>query len=116
MEVRATAKYIPISAQKVRLVADLIRNRPAQVALDLLNFTPKVGATAVGKVVKSAIANAEQSSDLDADNLYIKRVFVDESYTRKWIQPRARGMAYRIRRRRCHITVIVDEKGDANVS
>lgn len=116
MEVRATARYVPISARKVRLVADLVRNQPAQAALSVLKFTPKIGATAVEKVLKSAIANAGQNSNLASDNLYVKRIFVDESYTRKWIQPRARGMTYRIRRRRCHITVIVDEKGEGNVS
>jgi large subunit ribosomal protein L22 len=115
MEAKAIAKYVPISAQKVRLIADLVRNQPVQSALSVLSFTPKRGSNAVGKVLKSAIANASQNSNVDSDNLYVKRIYVDESYTRKWIQPRARGMAYRIRRRRCHITVIVDEKGEGNV-
>ena len=111
MEARAVGKHLPIAPRKARLVADMVRNRLVEDALDVLAFTPKAAATMVDKLIRSAVANA-RVKELDIDNLYVKKIFVDEGFTRKWFRARARGMAYRIRRRRSHITVILDEKSE----
>ena len=110
MEVRAVAKYVRIAPRKVRVVMDLIRGKDVAEALAILKFTPKVGAVAIEKVLKSAIANAENNHDLDADNLYVSSAFVDQGPTLKRIHPRSRGQAFKILKRTSHITVVVDEK------
>jgi len=111
MEARAVGKHLPIAPRKARLVADMVRNQLVEEALDILSFTPKAAATMIDKLIRSAVANA-RVKELDIDNLYVKKIFVDEGFTRKWFRARARGMAYRIRRRRSHITVVLDEKGE----
>lgn len=110
MGAKAVAKYIRISPRKVRQVVDLIRGKKATEALAILKFTRKNAADAVGKVVKSAIANAEHNYELDVDSLYVSEVFVDQGPTLKRFKPRAMGRADLIRKRTSHITVVVSEK------
>ena len=109
-EIRAVAKYVRISPRKVRIVMDLIRGKDVADALAILKFTPKRGAVLITKVLNSAIANAENNFDLDAENLYVSKCFVDQGPTMKRIHPRSRGQAFGILKRTSHITVIVSEK------
>ena len=109
MEVRAIAKRLSISAQKVRLVADQVRGKPVADALDGLNFSTKKGAVLVKKTLESAIANAEHNEGADVDDLRISEIFVNEGMTMKRIRPRAKGRADRILKRSCHITVTVSD-------
>lgn len=110
MEARAVARHIRISPRKARQVVDLIRNKDVDEAITILRFTPKAGSPIVEKVLRSAIANAENNHDMDVDSLYVAECYVDEGPTLKRIRPRARGMADRIRKRTSHITVILREK------
>ena len=109
-EVKATAKYIRIAPRKVRIVMNLVRGKSVADALAILKFTPKVGADAVEKVLRSAIANAENTFDMDADRLFISSAFVDQGPTLKRIHPRSRGQAFKILKHTSHITVAVNEK------
>ena len=99
-----------ISAQKARLVADQIRGKPVEEALNLLAFSTKKAAGLVRKVLNSAIANAEHNEGADVDELRVSRICVDEGTTLKRIMPRAKGRADRISKRTCHITVMVADK------
>ncbi len=110
MEVKAVAKYIRISPQKARLVADVIRGMDAEEALTTLRFMPKKAATILRKVVESAVANADQLDTVDVDTLYIKQILIDGGPMLKRFSPRAQGRANRILKRSSHITVVVDEK------
>lgn len=110
MEVWATAKYIRMSPQKVRLVVDAIRGRPLGEALAILRFTPNAAAKAVAKVVKSAAANAENNFDLSRADLYIAKISADQGPTLKRWRPRSRGRPDPILKRSSHITVVLDEK------
>lgn len=110
MEVRAVAKHIRIAPRKMRLVVDLIRGKKVGEAIAILKHTPKAGSPVVEKVLKSAIANAEHNFNLDADQLYISKIFVDEGTTLKRFHPRAQGRAFSIMKRTSHITVYVSEK------
>ncbi len=110
MEVQAKAKYIRISPRKARLAADLIRGRKVQDALTDLAFCRKAGGAVVTKLLKSALANADQLGNVDIDSLFVKRILIDEGPTMKRFRPRAMGRATRIRKRTSHITVILDEK------
>lgn len=110
MEVTAKLKNAPLSAQKCRLVADLVRNHPVSNALDILSFTPKKGAGLLKKLLESAIANAENNEGADIDELKISRVYVDEASTLKRIRARAKGRANRILKRTCHITIKVSDE------
>lgn len=109
MEARAQAKYIRISPQKARLVADQIRGKKVQEALDILAFTPKKGARLLKKVLDSALANAEYTQRVDLDTLYIKRIYVDQGPMLKRWRARAMGRATRIFKRTSHLTVVLDE-------
>lgn len=109
MEVAAILKGASLSAQKARLVADQIRGKSVDEALNILAFSPKKGAEIVKKVLESAIANAEHNEGADVDELKVSTVFVDEGTTMKRIRPRAKGRADRILKRTCHITVKVAE-------
>ena len=109
MEVTAKLRGAAISAQKVRLVADEVRGKPIERALDILTFSNKKGAKLVKKCLDSAIANAEHNNGLDIDTLRVTTIYVDEGITLKRIMPRAKGRAYRISKRTCHITVKVGE-------
>jgi large subunit ribosomal protein L22 len=104
---RAVAKYIRISPYKVREVLDLIRGQHVQRATEILRFTERDAAFTVGKVLASAIANAENNDGIDGEELYVSACYADEGVTIKRFRPRARGRAGRIRKRTCHITVIV---------
>ncbi|HHX51378.1 MAG TPA: 50S ribosomal protein L22 [Clostridia bacterium] len=110
MEARAVAKYIRISPGKVRQVVDLIRGKDIEEALAILKFLPKGAAAPVEKVLKSAIANAEHNYDMDAGDLFVAKVYVDQGPTLKRYKPRAFGRADLIRKRTSHITVVVSEK------
>ncbi|MCW8127437.1 50S ribosomal protein L22 [Microbulbifer halophilus] len=110
MEVAAKLRGARLSAQKARLVADQVRGKGVEEALDILAFSQKKGAAIVKKVLESAIANAEHNDGADVDELKVATIFVDEGMTMKRIQPRAKGRADRILKRTCHITVKVAEK------
>ena len=107
MEVAARLKGARISAQKARLVADQVRGKPVEDALDLLTFSNKKAAQIIKKVLDSAIANAENNEGADVDELKVSTIFVDEGMTMKRLRPRAKGRADRICKRSCHITVKV---------
>ncbi|GAA6169814.1 50S ribosomal protein L22 [Sessilibacter corallicola] len=109
MEVAAKLSGARLSAQKARLVADQIRGKHVEEALDILAFSNKKGAAIVKKVLESAIANAEHNEGADVDELKVSTIFVDEGMTMKRIRPRAKGRADRILKRSCHITVKVAE-------
>ncbi len=106
---RSTARYVRITPQKARRVVDLIRGLPAGEAQTVLRFTPQAASEQVGKVLDSAIANAENNHGLDTGSLVVSEAFVDEGPTLKRFRPRAQGRAYRIRKRTSHITVVVSE-------
>lgn len=110
MEVAAKLSGARLSAQKARLVADQIRGKGVEDALDILAFSTKKGAAIIKKVLESAIANAEHNEGADVDELKVKTIFVDEGVSLKRIQPRAKGRADRITKRTCHITVKVADK------
>jgi len=110
METMAKLMGARISAQKARLVADQIRGKPVDEALNLLAFSTKKAAGLVRKVLNSAIANAEHNEGADVDELRVSRICVDEGTTLKRIMPRAKGRADRISKRTCHITVMVADK------
>ena len=110
MEVSAVLRGAQLSAQKARLVADQIRGKQVEEALDILAFSPKKGASIVKKVLESAIANAEHNEGADVDELKVSTIFVDEGLTMKRIRPRAKGRADRILKRTCHITVKVADQ------
>ena len=110
---KATAKYVRMSPTKVRRVVDLIRGLPATEAQAVVKFDPHAASEPVGKVLDSAIANAEhlahvRSQRLDPEDLFITEAFVDEGPTLKRFRPRAQGRAYRIRKRTSHITIVVE--------
>ncbi len=104
---RASARYVRVTPQKARRVVDLIRGLPAADAQAILRFAPQAASEPVGKVLDSAIANAENNHDLDPAALVVSEAFVDEGPTLKRFRPRAQGRAYRIRKRTSHITVVV---------
>ena len=110
METRAVAKYIRITPRKVRIVLDLIRGKNVAEAFAILKFTPKAGAGVVEKVLRSAVANAENNFDMDADKLFVKTAYADQGPTLKRIHPRSRGQAFKILKRTSHVTIVVDEK------
>jgi large subunit ribosomal protein L22 len=110
MEARAVSRHVRMSAQKVRLVVDLVRGKRVEDALNILDYTPKRAARVVAKTVRSVLANAQNTQSVDVDRLFIKRVFVDGGATWKRFTPRAQGRATPILKRTCHITVIVDER------
>ena len=104
-ETRAVLRGVRLSAQKGRLVADMIRGKSVEQALNTLTFTPKKAAVIVKKVLESAIANAEHNFGADIDELTISKIMVDEASTLKRISPRAKGRANRISKRQCHIFI-----------
>ncbi|MBA2657731.1 MAG: 50S ribosomal protein L22 [Tatlockia sp.] len=110
MEVIAKLRNAPLSAQKGRLVADMIRLMKVSKAIDVLKFTPKKGAQLMLKLLESAIANAENNNGADIDELKVGVVCVDEAATLKRISPRAKGRANRICKRTCHITIKVSDE------
>lgn len=111
--VSATAKYVRMAPRKVRLVVDQIRNKSVSQALELLQFAEVAAAVPVEKVLRSAVANAENNNSLRANNLYIAEAYVDEGPTLKRIRPRAKGSASRINKRTSHITIVVAPRKEA---
>ena len=110
MLVSATARRLPISARKARLVADQVRGQPVEPAMNLLGFSTLKAAFLVRKVVESAIANAENNEGADVDELRIAEVQVNEGATLKRIRPRAKGRANRILKRTCQVTVQLSDE------
>jgi large subunit ribosomal protein L22 len=110
MEAQAVAKYLRLSPRKARLSADLIRGKQVETALNILTQTPKFGARAISKVVHSALANARQNKSIDVDTLFVKTIFINQGPTLKRFRPRPMGRAGKIRKRTCHITVVLSER------
>ncbi|MGQ9508611.1 MAG: 50S ribosomal protein L22 [Thermodesulfobacteriota bacterium] len=110
MEVRARLRFARLAPRKARLVADLIRGKRSEEALNILSFTKKAASRVILKLLKSAIANAQQKKTIDVDRLYIKKITVDQGPTLKRYTPRALGRATMIRKRTSHITIVLDEK------
>lgn len=109
METRAILRGVRLSAQKGRLVADLVRGKPVDQALNILAFSPKKGAVIIRKVVESAIANAEHNDGADIDTLKVKTIYVEEGMSLKRFTARAKGRGNRILKPTCHIYVTVGE-------
>jgi large subunit ribosomal protein L22 len=110
MEVKARLRFARIAPRKARLVADLVRGKRSEEALNILNFTKKAAAKILIKLLKSAIANATQKKTVDIDRLYVKQIMVDQGPTMKRYQSRALGRATTIRKRTSHIHIILDER------
>jgi large subunit ribosomal protein L22 len=110
MEVKARLRFARIAPRKARLVADLVRGKRSEEALNILNFTKKAAAKILIKLLKSAIANATQKKTIDIDRLYVKQIMVDQGPTMKRYQSRALGRATTIRKRTSHIHIILDER------
>jgi large subunit ribosomal protein L22 len=109
MRVRAQAKWVRTSARKARLVLDHIRGRTVPEARTILAFTSRAAATDIEKVLRSAVANAEANHGLDGDELVVEAAYADEGPTLKRWKPRARGRVNRIKKRTCHVTLVLAE-------
>ena len=109
MEVKAAAKYVRISPQKVRRLIDAVKGKPVEDGLNLLKFMPQKAASIVEKTIRSAVANADQIPDIDVDSLVIQNITADQGPTLKRFKARARGRGTRILKRTSHITVILSE-------
>ena len=109
VEARATLSYARISARKVKIVADLIRGKNVDEALAIVKFTPKASSEIIEKLLKSAIANAENNHNMNHNKLYVAEIFANQGPTLKRIRPAAKGSAVRIRKRTSHITIVVRE-------
>ena len=105
----ATLKYARISSRKVKIVADLIRGKDVDEALAIVKFTPKASSEIIEKLLKSAIANAENNHNMNHNKLYVAEIFANQGPTLKRIRPAAKGSAVRIRKRTSHITIVVRE-------
>ena len=110
MEARAIAKYVRMSPMKVGVVLDLIRGKNVNEAFAILQYTPKDAAVVINKVLKSAVANAENNHDLNVENLYVAETFVGAGTTLKRFRTMDHGKAFRINKRTSHITVVVKER------
>ena len=109
MDVKASGKYMRISAQKVRRIVGAVKGKRVESGLNTLKFMPQKSAKIVEKIVRSAVANADNRGNVDVDSLVIKNIIVDEGPTAKRFRPRARGRSTRILKRTSHITVVVGE-------
>ena len=110
MEARASLNYARISARKVKIVADLIRGKEVKEALAIVKFTPKASSEIIEKLLKSAIANAENNHGMNVNKLYIAEIYANQGPTLKRIRPAAKGSAVRIRKRTSHITIVLRER------
>ena len=110
LEAKAILKYARISARKVKIVADLIKGKDVNEALAIVKFTPKASSEIIEKLLKSAIANAENNHNMNSQNLYIAEIYANQGPTLKRIRPAAKGSAVRIRKRTSHITIVLREK------
>ncbi|MPQ42790.1 50S ribosomal protein L22 [Clostridium tarantellae] len=110
MEARAIAKYVRMSPTKVGVVLDLIRGKNVNEAFAILKYTPRDAAEVILKVLKSAVANAENNNELDVNRLFVSEAFVGQGPTLKRFRPHAQGRAFRINKRTSHITLVVKER------
>lgn len=110
MEAKAVAKYIRIAPRKINLVAAEIRGKQVDEALAILKFTPKRGAKVLEKVLKSAIANAENNNSMDRETMYVSEAYGNQGPTLKRWRPRSQGRAYPILKRTSHVGVTVEER------
>ena len=110
METLAKTKHVRMAPRKARLVVDMIRGRGVEEAIGILEFNARRAAPVIAKTLKSAIANAEATSNIDVDTLYVKAAWVDGAQTQKRFLPRAHGRATRIIKRSSHVTIVVDER------
>ena len=110
MEARAYLRNARIAPRKVQIVLDLIRNKPVDIALATLELTPKAASPMVAKLLKSAMANAENNHNMNKDDLYVSECFVCPGPIMKRVMPRAQGRAFRILKRTSHITLVAKEK------
>ena len=110
LEAKATLRYARISSRKVKIVADLIRGKKVDEALAIVKFTPKASSEILEKLLKSAIANAENNHGMNRGNLIVSEIYANQGPTLKRIRPAAKGSAVRIRKRTCHITIVVKEE------
>jgi large subunit ribosomal protein L22 len=110
-DIRAQLRFLPLSAQKVRLVVDLVRGKDAVEALETLRFVQKRAALPVRKLLASAVSNAEENYGVSRDDLYVATIFADEAPTRRWRRFGARGRFKPIMRRTSHVTVVLRERG-----
>ena len=106
---QATLKYARISSRKVKIVADLIRGKNVDEALAIVKFTPKASSEIVEKLLKSAIANAENNHGMNRSKLVVSQIYANQGPTLKRIRPAAKGSAVRIRKRTSHITIVLRE-------
>ena len=106
----ATAKYVGIPATKAKIVLDQIKGKDVVTAAAMLNYSPRYASEIIAKVLKSAMANAENNLGMDVSKLYVEEVSADQGPTMKRIRPRAQGRAYRILKRSCHISIILNER------
>ena len=109
MEARATLRYARISSRKVKIVLDLIRNKPVGVTKGILNNTPKAASEYLDKLLASAVANAVNNNNMDVNKLYISECYASQGPTLKRVRPRAQGRAFRILKRTSHITLVLKE-------
>ena len=110
MQARAEAKHVRISPRKVKIVVDLIRGKNVDSAVSILNHTRKAASEPVLKLLKSAMANAENNHNMNVDSLYVAKVFANPGPTYKRMMPRAQGRAFRILKRQSHVTIVLAEK------
>ena len=115
MEARCVARYIRMSPRKVRIVADLIRGREVDDAQNVLHFSPKAASRPLEKALRSAVSNllsADEASKVDSDDLYVREIRVDGGYTLRRFRAGSMGRANRIRKRTCHVSVVVAESSE----
>ena len=110
-DIQAKLRFLPLSAQKVRLVVDMVRGKDVVEAMEMLRFVQKRAATPVRKLLASAISNAEENFGISRDDLYVATIFADEAPTRRWRRFGARGRFKPILRRTSHVTVVLRERG-----
>jgi large subunit ribosomal protein L22 len=111
MEATATLRYLKASPQKVRLIADLVRGKKVEEALNILRFTRKGAAKDLEKLLRSAVANAEnKEANVDTDDLVVSKIYVNEGPREKRVQPAPMGRAYQIQKRKAHVTVHVSDE------
>ena len=110
LEAKAILRYARISSRKVKIVADLIRGKKVDEALAIVKFTPKASSEILEKLLKSAIANAVNNHGMNRGNLIVSEIYANQGPTLKRIRPAAKGSAVRIRKRTCHITIVVKEE------
>lgn len=110
LQASATLKYARISSRKVKIVADLIRGKDADEALAIVKFKPKASSEVIEKLLKSAIANAENNHGMKHEKLYVAEIYANQGPTLRRIRPAAKGSAVRIRKRTSHITIVLKER------